>query len=189
MRAWMMRVWISLLVAGVLIVWVVLPRLAREPHATGPPEQPSPDPQLWTFDRRVEQPESFEIARARGQVHEDPMRRRLRQAVLDASSRLEFSPCDRQLRPPLRQAIGALLLELRATAAQKVEIAAIDGEEFDATAFLNTAAAAVIREAGHVGLVYREDLPPEVGILFPSRPPYPDSGRYGGRFACVDGGR
>jgi len=65
----------------------------------------------------------------------------------------------------------------------------IDGEAFDATAFLNTAAAAVIREARHGGLVYREDLPPAVGILFPSRPPYPDSGRYGGRFACVDGGR
>src|SRR5260221_6406682 len=138
MRAWMMRVWISLLVAGVLIVWVVLPRFAREPHATGPPEQPSPDPQLWTFDRRVKQPESFEIARARGQVHEDPMRRRLRQAVLDASSRLEFSPCDRQLRPPLRQAIRALLPELPATAAQKVENAAIDGQEVEATAFLNT---------------------------------------------------
>lgn len=122
-------------------------------------------------------------------MHEDPERRRLRQAVLDASARLEFSPCDGQLRPPLRRAIGALLWELRDTAGQKVETATIDDEEFDATAFLNSAAAAVIREARHVGLVYREDLPAEVGILFPSRPRYPDSGRYGGRFACVDGGR
>ena len=80
-------------------------------------------------------------------------------------------------------------MELRDTAGQQREIAMIDGEAFDATPFLNTAAAAIIREAGHVGLVYREDLPPEVGILFPSRPPSPDSGRYGGRFACVDGGR
>jgi hypothetical protein len=182
------RTLISFLVAGVLLGWVAV-RLAREPHAPAPPQQPSPDPQLWTFDRRVELPESFEIAWARGKVHEDPERRRLRQAVLDASSRLEFSPCDGQLRPPLRRAIGALLLELRNRAGQKIEIATIDGEELDATAFLNTAAAAVIREARHVGLVYREDLPPEVGILFASRPPYPDSGRYGGRFACVDGGR
>jgi len=184
-----MRALISLLVAGVLIVCVVLPRVAREPLLPTPPEQPSSDPQLWTFDRRVEHPESFEIAWERGRVHEDPIRRRLRQAVLAASSRLEFSPCDSQLRPPLRRAIGALLLELRDTTEQKLEIATIDGEEFDATAFLNTAAAAVIREARHVGLVHREDLPPEVGILFPSRPPDPDSGRYGGRFACVDGGR
>jgi hypothetical protein len=184
-----MRLWISLLVAAVLIGWVVLPRLAREPHSVELPEPPSPDPVLWTFDRPVEHPESFDIARARGQVHEDPVRRRLRQAVLDASSRLEFSPCDKQLRPPLRQAIGALLLELRDTAQQKVEIATIDGEEFDATAYLNTAAAAVMREARQVGLVYREDLPPDVGILFPSRPPYPDGGRYGGRFTCHDGGR
>ena len=185
-----MRLLISLLVAGVAIGGVVLPRLAREPHASAPPAaQPSPDPELWSFDRRVEHRESLEIAWARGQVHQDPVRRKLRQAVLDASSRLEYSPCVKQLRPPLRRAIGALLLELRRAAEQKVEIATIDGEEFDATAFLNTAAAAVIREARHVGLVYREDLPPEVGILFPSRPPYPDSGRYGGRFACVDGGR
>jgi hypothetical protein len=184
-----MRTLISLLVAGVLIVFVVLSRVAREPLSPSPREQPSPDPQLWTFDRRVEHPESFEIAWARGKVHEDSVRRRLRQAVLDAASRLEFSPCDSRLRPPLRRAIGALLLELRDTAGQKLEIATIDGEEFDAAAFLNTAAAAVIREARHVGLVYREDLPPEVGILFPSRPPDPDSGRYGGRFACVDGGR
>lgn len=181
-----MRAWTSLLVAGVLIGWVVLARVA---HPPGPPEQPSPDPQSWTFDRRVEHPESFEIARARGQVHQDPVRQRLRQAVLDASARLEFSPCDSQLRPPLRRAIGALLMALRDTAEQKVEIATIDGETLDATAFLNTAAAAVIREARHVGLVYREDLTPEVGILFPARPSYPDSGRYGGRFACVDGGR
>jgi len=184
-----MRALILLLVAGVLIVCVVLPRVVREPLLPAPPEQPSPDPQLWTFDRRVEHPESFEIAWARGRVHEDPVRRRLRQGVLDASSRLEFSPCDSQLRPPLRRAIGALLLELRDTAGQKLEIATIDGEDLDATAFLNTAAAAVIREARHVGLVYREDLPPEVGVLFPSRPPDPDSGRYGGHFACVDGGR
>jgi hypothetical protein len=184
-----MRAWILLLIVGVLIGLAVLPRLAREPQSPAPPGQPSPDPQSWTFDRRVEHRESLEIARARGQVHQDPVRRRLRQAVLDAASRLEFSPCVRQLRPPLRRAIGALLLELRDTAEQKVEIATIDGEELDATAFLNTAAAAVIREARHVGLVYREDLPPEVAMLFPSRPPYPDTGRYGGRFACVDAGR
>jgi hypothetical protein len=184
-----MRGLTSLLVASVLILCVIVPRLAREPLPPTPPKPPPADPQLWTFDRRVEQPESFEIAWARGRVQEDPVRRRLRQAVLDASSRLEFSPCDSQLRPPLRRAIGALLLELRDTAGQKLEIARMDGEEFDATPFLNTAAAAVIREARHVGLVYREDLPPEVGILFPARPSYPDSGRYGGRFACVDGGR
>ena len=82
---------------------MVLPRLAREPHSTGPPEQPSPDPELWTFDRGVEHRESFVVAKARGQVHEDPVRRRLRQAVLDASSRLEFSPCDGQLRPQGRR--------------------------------------------------------------------------------------
>jgi hypothetical protein len=183
------RLGISLLVAAALILWVVLPRLAREPHSAGPPEQPSPDRELWTFDPGVEHRESFEVAKARGRVHEDAVRRRLRQAVLDASARLEFSPCDGQLRPPLRQAIGALLLELRQTAGQKIETAEINGDELDATAFLNTDAAAVISEARQVGLVYREDLPPEVGILFPSRPPYPDSGRYGGRFACVDGGR
>jgi hypothetical protein len=179
-----MRTWISMFVAAALIVGVVLPRLALLPHAPDPPAPPLPDPELWTFARGVEHRTNFEIARAHGQVHEDPVRRRLREVVLSAASRLEFSPCDQQLRPPLRQAIGALLVALRDTAEQKVETATINGEEVDATAFLNTAAAAVIQEARHVGLVYREDLPPAVGILFPSRPPYPDSGRYGGRFTC-----
>jgi hypothetical protein len=183
-----MRPWISMFVAAGLILGVVVPRLAHRPHAPDPPAIPSPDPALWTFDRSVEHPATFAIARARGQVHEDPLRRRLREAVLTAASRLEFSPCDKQLRPPLRQAIGALLLELRATAEQKVETATINGADVDATAFLNTAVAEIIGEARHVGLVYREDLPPAVGILFPSRPPYADSGRYGGRFTCDDAG-
>jgi hypothetical protein len=184
-----MRVWISFLMAVVVLGWVALALVARQPRPAAPPGTSSPDPESWSFDRPVMQRESFEIAQARGQVHQDPARRKLRQAVLDASARLEYSPCDKQLRPPLRSAIAALLMKLRATFDQKIETATIDAEVLDATAFLNTAAAAVMSEARHVGLVYREDLPPEVGILFPPRPPYPDSGRYGGRFTCVDGRR
>jgi hypothetical protein len=185
----MIRLWLSGLVAVVVIGAAVLPRLATLPHSSEAPSIPSPDPELWSFERAVMNRESLDVARARGQVHEDPALRKLRDAVVAASSRLEFSPCDNHLRPPLRQAIGALLVELRDTAGQKRETATIDGVEVDATPFLNTASAAVISEARQVGLVYRDDLPPEVGILFPPRPPYPDSGRYGGRFACVDGGR
>jgi hypothetical protein len=183
------RLWLSALVAVVVIGAAVLPRLAVLPHSADAPTTPSPDPELWSFERAVMNRESLDVARARGQVREDPVLRRLRDAVLAASSRLEFSPCDNQLRPPLRQSVGALLIALRDAAGQKRETATIDGTEVDATPFLNTAAAAVISEARQVGLVYREDLPSEVGILFPPRPSYPDSGRYGGRFACVDGGR
>ena len=185
----MIRLWLSGLVAVVVIGAVVLPRLATMPHSSEAPSTPSPDPELWSFERAVMNRESLEVAKARGQVHEDSQLRTLRQAVLAASSRLEFSPCDNQLRPPLRQAIGALLVALRDAAGQKRETATLNGAEVDATPFLNTEAAAIIYEAREVGLVYREDLPPEVGVLFPPRPPYPDSGRYGGRFACVDGGR
>jgi hypothetical protein len=167
----------------------VLPRLSVLPHSSEAPPAPSPDPALWSFERSVERRESLEVAKARGQVHEDPQLRQLREAVLVASSRLEFSPCDDRLRPPLRQAIGALLVGLRDAAGQKRETATLDGVALDATPFLNTEAAAIISEARQVGLVHREDLPAEVGILFPPRPPYPDGGRYGGRFACVDGGR
>jgi hypothetical protein len=183
------RLWLSALVAVVVIGAAVLPRLAELPHSADAPSTPSPEPELWSFERAVVNRESLDVARARGQVHEDPALRKLRAAVLAASSRLEFSPCDSQLRPPLRQAIGALLVALRETAGWKRETATIDGADFDATPFLNAAAAAVIAEARQVGLVYREDLPAEVGVLFPPRPGDPDSGRYGGRFACVDGGR
>ena|SRR5215469_5262469 len=184
-----MRFVLSGLVAVVVIGAVVLPRLSTLPHSAQAPTTPSPDPELWSFERAVMNRESLDVAKARGQVREDPTLRQLRQAVLSASARLEFSPCDNHLRPPLRQAIGALLVALRDAAGQKRETATIDGNDVDATAFLNTQAAAVIYEAREVGLVYREDVPGEVGILFPPRPPYPDSGRYGGRFACVDGGR
>jgi hypothetical protein len=183
------RLWLSALVAVVVIGAAVLPRLAELPHSADAPATPSPEPELWSFERAVVNRESLDVARARGQVHEDPALRKLRAAVLAASSRLEFSPCDNQLRPPLRQAIGALLVALREAAGEKRETATIDGADFDATPFLNAAAAAVIAEARQVGLVYREDLPAEVGVLFPPRPGDPDSGRYGGRFACVDGGR
>jgi hypothetical protein len=183
------RFWLSGLVAVLVIGAAVLPRLRALPHSPEPPATPSPDPELWSFERAVLNRESLAAAKARGQVHEDPQLRSLREAVLAASSRLEFSPCDSRLRPPLRQAIGALLVGLRDAAGEMRETASFDGTAVDATPFLNTEAAAIIYEARLVGLVHREDVPPAVGILFPPRPSTPDSGRYGGRFACVDGGR
>jgi hypothetical protein len=183
------RLGLTALVAVVAIGAGVLPRLSVLPQSAEGPAAATPDPALWSFERPVVNRESLEVAEARGRVHQDPELRRLRQAVLGASSRLEFSPCDRQLRPPLRQAIGTLLVALRDAAGQTRETAIIDGSEVDATAFLNTRVAAVISEAREVGLVYREDVPAEVGVLFPPRPILAESGRFGGRFACVDGGR
>jgi hypothetical protein len=184
-----MRVLISLIAAAVAIFGVVLPRLGDGPLLPSPPDPPSPDPRLWSFDRPVEQWESLTVAWQRGRVHQDGALRLLRQDVLDASGRLAFSPCDSHLRPPLRRAIGALLVGLRNATGERLETATIDGEELDATPFLNADVAAIIREARDGGLVYREDLPSEVGFLFPARPPGPESGRYGGRFACADHGR
>ncbi|HKF74476.1 MAG TPA: hypothetical protein VKB68_22215 [Stellaceae bacterium] len=184
-----MRALISLIAATVAIVGVVL-RLGDGPLLSSPPEPPpSPDPRLWSFDRPVENRESLEVAWQRGRVHQDGALRLLRQDVLVASGRLAFSPCDSHLRPPLRRAIGALLVRLREAAGARLETATVDAEELDATPFLNAEVAAIIREARDGGLVYREDLPSEVGFLFPARPPGPESGRYGGRFACPDHGR
>jgi hypothetical protein len=183
-----MRAIISLIAAAVAVFGVVL-RLGDAPPLPSPAAPPSPDPRLWSFDRPVEKWESLEVAWQRGRVHQDAALRLLRQDVLVASGRLAYSPCDSQLRPPLRRAIGALLVGLRNAAGQRLETATVDGEELDATPFLNADVAAIIREARDGGLVYREDLASEVGFLFPARPPGPDSGRYGGRFACPDHGR
>jgi hypothetical protein len=174
-----MRAWIWLLIVAGMAAWLAGPSLA--PH--------SPDPRLWTYQRYEQDQQSFEIARAQGQLHEDPERRKLREAVLTAAARLEYSPCDKQLIPPLRVAIGKHLLEMRNTVQQRLETASIAGQEVDATDFLNTETSQVIREAVNAGLVYREDLPAEVGILFPPRPPRPDHSWYAGRFACKIGDR
>jgi hypothetical protein len=184
-----MRAPISLVAAAVVIFGVVLPRLGDVPLTPSPPAPPSPDPRLWSFDRPIEKWESLTVAWQRGRVHQDAALKSLRQDVLDASGRLAYSPCDSHLRPPLRRAIGALLVGLRNAAGERLETATVDGEELDATPFLNAEVAVIIREARNGGLVYREDLPPEVGFLFPARPPGPESGRYGGRFACADHGR
>jgi hypothetical protein len=174
-----MRAWIWLVVAAGLIAWVAVPRLGPQP----------PDPRLWTFEQYEQDRQSFEAARARAQIHEDPERRKLRQAVLTAASRLEYAPCDTRLQPPLRHAIAAHLLLIRNTIKEPIETATMDGRAVDATAFLNTATSDVIREARTAGLVYSEDLPAEIGILFPSRPPQQDHSWYSGRFACTNGER
>jgi hypothetical protein len=171
-----MRAWIRVIIALALLAWLIAPRIERE----------VPDPELWGFERTVDNPAVFERARAAGRLHEDPTRRRLRQAVLDAGSRLEFSPCDEQLKPPLRAAIDELLAEQRKTAGQPIETVTIDGEIVDASAFLSKPAAGVIREAKDGGLLHKEDFSLDVGILFPPTPPKLDRKRRHGRFVCAD---
>lgn len=169
-----MRALAAVIIGVGVSAWIIIPQLRSAP----------PDPRLWTFERYEQDQQSFEIARARGQVHEDRSRRRLRDAVLTTASRLESMPCDHELRSRLREAIGQFLLAMRNTVGQQIETALIGDRTPDATDFLNTSTSRVILEARNAGLVYREDLPAEIGILFPSRPAQPDHRWYDGRFAC-----
>lgn len=153
------------------------------------PFSTKPSGSHWSYDSGlVENHEKFERARAAGRIHEDPERHRLRQAVLNAGSRLHSSPCDPSIKPVLVAASAALLLHMRQTGDEPRETVAIEGETLDAAPFLNTDAAEVIREAKNGGILHSEDFTQEIANLFPATPPDKDSHWwYGGAFACRNG--
>jgi len=143
----------------------------------------------WSYDSGlVKDHEKFERAQAAGRIHEDPERHRLRQAVLNAGSRLRSSPCDPSIKPMLVAATSVLLLHMRQTGDEPRETVEIDGQTLDAAPFLNTDAAEVIREAKNGGVLHSEDFAPPIANQFPGTPPDKDSHWwYHGMFACKDG--
>jgi hypothetical protein len=69
-------------------------------------EPVKPDARLLTFSERND---PTRVKSATTSVLESTDRKQIRQAMLDAASRLENSPCDKSLREPLRNAISAYI--------------------------------------------------------------------------------
>ena len=71
-------------------------------------------------------------AAAAGKLHEDPQRRALRQAVLNAANRAAASPCDTRQRRALSDAFDAYRRHSEATADDRVETLTLpDGRVID----------------------------------------------------------
>ena len=100
----------------------------------------------WTFCALVppvaaseaEDWQAVQNAENQGRIHQDPERRALRQAVLNAANRVEASPCDTQQRQKLNDAFDAYQHNMQATAEDKVEIWTLqDGRVLDLTQHFN----------------------------------------------------
>jgi hypothetical protein len=170
---------LSVIAFSVLMVWLVRPFF--DPAVSGYTGQ-----KHWFYEDSVENRAELERVMAAGHIHEDPERHRLRQAVLDAGSRLQSSPCDPAVKPALVAAVTALLSNMYKTDGEPVEMVTLDGKEIDATTFLNYEAAQVIRDAKNVELLHSEDFSQKkIGDQFPSTPPHIEHRYDHGRFACT----
>lgn len=169
---------LSVIAFSVLTVWLVRPFF--DPAVSGYTGR-----KHWNYEGLVENRAELERAMAAGRIHEDPERRRLRQAVLDAGARLQASPCSPAVKPVLVAAVTALLSNMYETDDQPVEMVTIGGKEIDATAFLNDEAGQVIRDAKNVELLHSEDFPPKIGNEFPVTPMHIEHRYDSGRFACT----
>jgi hypothetical protein len=77
-------------------------------------------------------------AEGQGRVHQDPDRRALRQAVLNAASRVESSPCDTQQRQKLSEVFETYKHGMEAPADDKIETFTLkDGRVLDLTQHFN----------------------------------------------------
>jgi hypothetical protein len=89
-----MRFMLGLIVACGLAFWLFTPRLSAV----------QPSSQLRTFSQRLDDDEVLKRAASAGKLHEDVERHALRHAILQASSRVESSPCNTKLRQALHDA-------------------------------------------------------------------------------------
>ena len=133
-----MRLMIGIIVVCGLAFWLFTPRLS--------PVQP--DPRLRTFSQAQEDRVTLADAAAAGTLHQDPQRRALREAVLDASSRVESSPCDNRLRQGLKDAYAAYFRYMVQTRDDPIETFTLkDGTVIDATGYFSGPVREAVRQA------------------------------------------
>jgi hypothetical protein len=113
-------------IASSLIIGFLVPRgvllMASRPQ----------QPQVVDAGSEARDSESVQNAVGAGALHEDLRRRALRQAVLNAASRVEASPCDTRQRRLLSDAFDAYQRHMAATVDDRVETLTLqDGRVID----------------------------------------------------------
>jgi hypothetical protein len=125
-----MRYLIAVLAVGSIISFLVPRAVLLVIHAAPPPQVA--DGGRETLDREARDREAVQNAVGAGKLHEDPQRRALRQAVLNAANRAEHSPCDTRQRQALSDAFDAYRHHREATAEDRVETLTLpDGRVID----------------------------------------------------------
>lgn len=111
--------------AGGLIIWLLASKGVL-------PTDPAPRLQLAGTGSEARDREAVQNAVGAGKLHEDPQRRALRRAVLNAANRVEASPCDTRQRRVLSDAFDAYQRHMAATADDRVETLTLpDGRAID----------------------------------------------------------
>jgi hypothetical protein len=122
----LMRYLIAVIVVGWIIAFLV-PRGALLLIESSPRPQP-----VVTASTEARDRQAVESAVGAGTLHEDPQRRALRRAALNAANRVEASPCDTQQRRVLSEAYDAYRRHMEATAEDRVETLTLqDGSVID----------------------------------------------------------
>lgn len=120
-----MRYLIAVIAVGSIISFLV-------PRAVLLLIHPAPPPQAADAGSEARDREAVENAVGAGKLHEDPQRRALRQAVLNAANRAEASPCDTRQRRALSDAFDDFRRHMAATADDRVETLTLqDGRVID----------------------------------------------------------
>lgn len=120
-----MRYLIAVIAAGLIISYLV-------PRAVLLLIHPAPPPQAVDAGNEARDREAVQNAEGAGKLHEDPRRRALRQAVLNAANRAEASPCDTRQRRALGDAFDVYRRHMAATADDRVETLTLqDGRVID----------------------------------------------------------
>ena len=89
-------------------------------------------PQVIVAGSEARDREAVQNAVGAGALHEDPGRRALRQAVLNAANRVEASPCDTRQRQVLSDTFDVYQRHMAATADDRVETLSLpDGRAID----------------------------------------------------------
>ena len=124
-----MRTLIALIAVGLIIGYLV-PK-GVQVMASRPQE---PQPVAASTGTAARDHASVKNAAGAGLLHEDPVRRVLRQAVLVAANRVDASPCDTRQRRVLSDAFDVYQRHMAATASDPVETLTLrDGRVIDVT--------------------------------------------------------
>ena len=114
------------LIASSLIIGFLVPRGVL--LMVSSPRQP----EIVDTGSEARDREAVQNAVGAGKLQEDPRRRALRQAVLNAANRVEASPCDTRQRSTLSSAFDAYRRHMAATTEDRVETLTLpDGRVID----------------------------------------------------------
>ena len=114
------------LIASSLIIGFLVPRGVL--LMVSSPRQP----EIVDTGSEAHDREAVQNAVGAGKLQEDPRRRALRQAVLNAANRVEASPCDTRQRSALSSAFDAYRRHMAATTEDRVETLTLpDGRVID----------------------------------------------------------